>query len=235
MLKTLNFFSVGVTGYFGKITKNSVIGFQKSEGLAADGIVGPNTADALHNRENPKLQSMVAEPESTVMTAKASRSGDRENILLPWFNGAEDIFKVGTNAIVTDVETGISFHVRRTGGVNHSDTETLSKEDTALLKKICGGEWNWERRAVLVTVEGHKIAASMTGMPHAGRDDKPARIVVGGRSDGYGVGLNYDSVKGNAMDGHFDIHFLNSRTHGTNRVDERHQSMIRKAAESYMN
>ena len=225
-LKELNLFSTNVTGYFGNITKQSVMSFQSSNGLYADGVVGPITADALFNQQ----QQVLAKTETV-----SRGDSDRQNVLIPWFNGVEDIFSLGSEAIVTDVDTGISFRVKRTGGTNHSDTETLSKEDTELLKKIFNGQWSWERRAVIVTVGNRIIAASMAGMPHAGRDDKPARAIVSNRSDGYGTGVNYDSIKGNGMSGHFDIHFLNSRTHGTNRVDEKHQAMIQKAAKIYMN
>jgi len=51
--------------------------------------------------------------------------------------------------------------------------------------------------AAVVEVKGYKIAASITAMPHAGRDDKPANINVSGRSGGYGWGTNLDFVKGN--------------------------------------
>lgn len=225
-LKELNFFNVNITGYFGDITKKSVMSFQESKGLDVDGIAGPQTVNALFNQQQQR----------PVRATTASRGDiDRQNILIPWFNGAENIFAVGTEAVVTDVDTGISFRAERTGGSNHSDTETLSKEDTAVFKKIYGGEWSWKRRAVIVTVGKQKIAASMTGMPHAGREDKPAREVVSDRSEGYGTGINYDSIKGNGMSGHFDIHFLGSRTHGTNRIDEQHQAMVEKAAKSYNN
>jgi hypothetical protein len=120
--------------------------------------------------------------------------------------------------------------VQRTGGTNHADTETLSKEDTEILKEIYGGQWKWDRRAIILTVGDRRIAASMSGMPHAGRDDLAARTMVRNRSGGYGTGINYDSIKGNGMDGHFDIHLLHSRTHKTNRVDFMHSQMVLKAA-----
>lgn len=150
-LKELNFFNADVTGFFGNITKNSVMKFQRSAGLGVDGVAGPQTMNALFNQQQQR----------TVRATTVSRGDiDRQNILVPWFNVAEDIFAVGTEAVVTDVDTGISFKVERTGGTNHSDTETLSKEDTALLKKIYGGEWSWERRSVIVTTGKWKIAAS---------------------------------------------------------------------------
>ena len=36
------------------------------------------------------------------------------------------------------------------------------------MKSIYGGDWSWERRPVIITVNGRKLAASMAGMPHAG-------------------------------------------------------------------
>jgi hypothetical protein len=81
-------------------------------------------------------------------------------------------------------------------------------------------------------IDGHRIAASMTCRPHAGRDDQPALETVRNRSGGYGTGINYDSVKGNAMDGHIDIHFYKSRTHSTNKVDKAHQTAIEAAFHS---
>ena len=48
-LKQLGYFKGNPTGYFGRITKNAVISFQRSQGLKTDGIVGSNTWKALRN------------------------------------------------------------------------------------------------------------------------------------------------------------------------------------------
>ena len=74
--------------------------------------------------------------------------------------------------------------------------------------QIYGGEWSWKRHAIYVTLEnGVSLAGSMNGMPH-------------------GSG----SISDNNFDGHFCVHFLNSRTHGTDRVDPDHQAAVAKAA-----
>jgi hypothetical protein len=97
--------------------------------------------------------------------------------------------------------------VQRRGGSKHADCQPLTAEDTAVMRKIYGGQWSWARRAIVVSLDGKHMAASMNGMPH-------------------GAG----AIKNNDFDGHFCIHFLNSRTHESNKLDSAHQAMVKKAA-----
>ncbi|CAD5949160.1 N-acetylmuramoyl-L-alanine amidase CwlM [Planktothrix tepida] len=46
-LQELGYFNANVTGYFGSLTQDAVIRFQRNAGLSADGIVGPQTLRAL--------------------------------------------------------------------------------------------------------------------------------------------------------------------------------------------
>jgi hypothetical protein len=133
------------------------------------------------------------------------------------------------NATVTDVDTGKTFQVKRTFGYNHADVESLTKNDSAIIREIWNG-WGWDRRAVVVQVGDQIIAGSMTAMPHAGVDSEPAEKVVNNRSDNYGRGVNLDAVKGNGASGVMDIHFLNSRTHSTNTLQKSQQDMVKKAS-----
>ena len=124
-----------------------------------------------------------------------------------WTSGIARRFGRGETAVVTDVATGISFRVYRSGGTNHADVQPYTAKDTAAMKKACGSNFGtWTRRAIWVTVDGKKYAASMNCMPHG---------------DG--------SITSNNFDGHFCIHFTNSRTHGTNKVCNLHQAAIQKA------
>ncbi|HHV71214.1 MAG TPA: LysM peptidoglycan-binding domain-containing protein [Clostridia bacterium] len=190
-----------------------------------------DTLSQLNGLQSTMLQvgqKLVVPSDSQVSRGERVKPGYGE--LLPWFGQVENIFPRDGIATITDLETGLSFQIRRTGGYNHADCEPLSLQDTQIMKRIYGGNWSWNRRAVVVTVNGRRIAASMAGMPHAGRDDKPYGVNVSGRSGGYGTGTNLDKVKGNGMDGHFDLHFLGSKTHSSNKVDPNHQAMVRKAA-----
>lgn len=226
-LKSLGLFKYPrITGYYGTITSSAVKQFQKSKGLVVDGIVGKNTYSAMFN-SNTKISTKAAP-----ITSRSSTSGVREVQLLDWWTKASNVFSRGSVATIVDVDTRKSFQVKRTYGTNHADVEPLTANDSKIIKQIWGG-WSWSRRAIIVQINGQNIAASMAAMPHAGLDNRPANINVSGRSGGYGYGLNLDSVKGNGVDGHMDIHFLNSKTHGSNKVDAAHQSMVKKAANSY--
>lgn len=142
-------------------------------------------------------------------------SVDRSN----YANGAEvgelvdwseinDLFPIGSNATLKDFATGRTFRIHHLFGTNHADCEPLTAEDTSIMLDCFGGAWSWDRRAAILLVDGRAIACSMAGMPHGSSQD----------------------IYGNDFDGMFDLHFLNSRTHGTDRVDGDHQAMVKRAA-----
>lgn len=150
--------------------------------------------------------------------------------LLDWWSEAQYVVPIGAVFTVTDLATGKSFTAKRTVGSNHADCETLTAADTAALKEIWGGSFNWGKRAVIITYNGRKIAASAAGMFHAGNEWAEGGAWTDWRSDDYGPGINYDYVKGNDASGHFDIHFYNSTKHNTGTADAGHQANILKAA-----
>ncbi len=53
VLRSQGFFNANTTGYYGPITRDAVIRFQRANGLSPDGVVGPNTLAALFNRPSP--------------------------------------------------------------------------------------------------------------------------------------------------------------------------------------
>lgn len=108
---------------------------------------------------------------------------------------------------IYDVDTGLSFTVKRYGGNRHFDVEPLTAADTATMRQAYGGSWSWSRRAIIVDINGRHIAASMNGMPHGG-----------------------GNIRNNQFNGHFCVHFLGSSTHKGQRVCPQHQAMVKKAA-----
>lgn len=85
--------------------------------------------------------------------------------MLEW-KEVQEIFKIGTRAVIRDLDSGNSFMACRTGGYSRADIEPLTREDTLKLKAIYNGTINWKRRAVVVQTGERKIAASLTGAPH---------------------------------------------------------------------
>ena len=118
----------------------------------------------------------------------------------------DKLFPMYATAKITDIYTGNSFNVQRREGSSHVDAQPLTAEDTAIMKKIYGGQWSWERKGVIVEVQGYRISASMNGMPH-------------------GSG----KIDDNNFPGHFCIHFMGSTIHGGG-MDIRHHREILKAA-----
>ena len=172
-----------------------------------------------------KSQTKVAN-ESAAEKKQTTYSSKVE--LLDWWKSGRTVFSIGTIAEVTDLYTGKTFKVKRTMGTNHADSEALTKKDSEKIKSIWGG-FSWSRRPVILTINGNRYAASMSAMPHAGLDSASAYAVINNRSDGYGRGENLDVIKGNGMDGHFDIHFLNSTRHKDGQEDPEHQAAVLKA------
>lgn len=193
-LKSLGYYSGKIDGIYGTGTENAVRAFQKKMNLKEDGIAGPKTLGALYS--------------SDALSASDSSASNAKTESLDWFKNGNATIPKGAVLTIKDVATGKTFQVKRWGGVNHADCEPMTKEDTATMKEAYGGSWSWNRRAILVSYNGHVYAASMNGMPHG------------------------TSTRDNGFNGHFCIHFTGSKTHGTNRVDEDHQAAVQKALKS---
>ncbi len=125
---------------------------------------------------------------------------------LNWFSVVNNIFEKFSDAVVVDVKTQKQYNVRRVGGYNHADVETLTANDTTIFKSLYGGVWSWTRRPVWVKVDDVWIAGSINGMPHS-----------------------YSYITDNNEDGHTCIHFYMSRTHGSDNLDPEHQKAVETA------
>lgn len=203
-LRDLGYFNYKVTGYYGTATQAAVRNFQENNNLTPDGTVGPETIAALYSC-NAVRETISSSAVSAMLPV--SRGGRTSfGAMVDWFKTGQYLFPRGAVAKVTDLYTGISFYMKRTGGTNHADSEPVSKSDSDKIKKIWGG-WSWDRRPVILDIGGDRIAASMHGMPHA-----------------------YDRIANNGMSGHVCIHFYKSRTHVRNAQDPDHQAAVRRAA-----
>ena len=203
-LRDLGYYNYKVTGYYGTATLDAVCYFQEENKLQVDGTVGEQTKKVLYSSDAKRCTVVSGKAAEILPASRGGRSSFGK--IVDWFKEGQYIFSRGSVAKVTDVDTGISFNMKRTGGSYHADSEPVTKADAQKIQKIWGG-WSWARRAVIVDIGGVRIAASMHGRPHA-----------------------YDFVPNNGMDGHVCIHFYKSRTHIHNREDPDHQAMVQKAA-----
>ena len=196
-----------VTGTYLTSTAEAVKRFQRDKKLVIDGIAGSNTQH--------KLFGTVPEGTYDGTPGSTVTPGLKPVELIDWYTGGiQSIWSMGTTAVITDVKTGISFRARRWAGGAHADAEPLTAADTAAYCKIYGVSTSqaiadnnlYQRRPLWVTVGGRTFAASLYGVPH-----------------NYPEG---DTIPDNDFNGQFCVHFVNSRTHGSNTVDADHQAAI---------
>ena len=141
-------------------------------------------------------------------TPKSSTSTDWKSkvVALKWYDGGSSVLKKGEYGMIYDIATGISFKVYRMGGSSHADIEPATREDTERLKKIVGGEYSWDSRAVILNAGGYYVACAINTMPHGDQ-----------------------TITNNGYDGQFCLHMLDSKTHGSDSVNSEHQKAIRMA------
>ena len=122
---------------------------------------------------------------------------------LNWFDTVNSIFTKYKNTRVIDVLTKTIYVVQRTGGYNHADVEPIDVSNMQKFYGIYNNTWSWARRPVWVEINDMWVAGSINGMPHG-----------------------YSLITDNGQNGHSCIHFLQSKTHGTSKVDDAHQNAV---------
>ena len=184
-----------------------------------DGDYGDGTTAAVkrfQTKRGMKADGIAGESTIRVLFgAKAagstSTSGSSQKYkteVLDWFeDNVTRVIPKNARFTIKDVKTGKTFEAVRWSGSNHIDAEPRTAADTAKFKEIYGGSWSWRRRPILIMYNGHVYAASMNGMPHG-----------------------TTTISSNNFAGHFCIHFKNSKTHETDRVDEDHQAAVTTAS-----
>ena len=203
-LKLQGYYTGEITSSYTSAVEAAVKAFQKANGLTVDGIAGSQTQHKLYGTVP------VGEGDSSnlTMTIYPAEKIDW------WTGGIQTLWAKGSSYKVYDVKTGIVWWARRWSGAYHADVEPLTAADTARLCKIYGvnsaseivDEKHWYRRPCLVTIGSRTFACSLYGVPHNYPDG--------------------DTIPNNNMKGQICIHFTNSKTHGSNKVDTDHQEAI---------
>lgn len=133
----------------------------------------------------------------------SSRHGE----LLDWWTEARYVFPIGKEATITDFQSGTTFRIRHTMGGNHADAEPLTTTDANTMRQLWGGSFTWTPRAVIISVDGRRLAAAMHSFPHGDQ-----------------------VIRTNNYNGHFCIHFLNSTRHNDGLIQATMQTQVRIAA-----
>lgn len=178
-LRDLGYLNYRATGEYLSKTESAVRSFQEYNELSADGQLGPMTYDKLFSN------NVVRRPLATNIVVKSgpppvglpSEFGE----LSDW-STINEKFPVDTTATVTDYNSGKSFTVKRTGGKGHADVKPVDQVAYNMFLECFGGEPNWEKRSVFVTVGGTKYAASLFGNPH-GDDESTCLYFYNSTSD----------------------------------------------------
>ena len=208
-LKNQGYYTGSITNKYTTAVAAAVKAFQSANKLSADGIAGSATQHKLFG---------------TVPVG----SGDTTNLTMTlypaekidWYTGGiNELWARGSNYKVYDVKTGIVWWAHRWAGGLHVDAEPLTAADTARLCK-CYGVNNsteiasknlYQRRPLLVTIGTRTFACSLYGVPH-----------------NYPEG---DTISTNDFKGQVCIHFTNSKTHDSKKVDSGHEEAIEYAWE----
>jgi hypothetical protein len=82
-----------------------------------------------------------------------------------------EVVAIGWNgdAEIIDLLTNTTFTIRGSASTSydHSDFQTKTPADTAILRRNAGGNWNWTPRPVLMRLKGHLIAGAIHSYPHS--------------------------------------------------------------------
>lgn len=216
-LDELDYYDGEITGSYGNKTHDAVQDFQRDHDLSGDGIAGPKTILAIQEALGNKIGSTG----SNLITGKIVYN-------LDWFKyknyltsnshfGINTYKNTSYKAMLTDIQTGKTLDIKIQSTGNHIDAEPWDSRDTQVLASLYGKSSGsdlvgvYKRRPmILTTKKGANVLVSIYPEPHGD-----------------------DTVANNDYDGQFCLHMVNSKTHGTDRVDDDvngHQEMLRKGA-----
>lgn len=105
---------------------------------------------------------------------------------------------------IIDLTSDNTFFVTIIGGKNHLDIVPANDSDLETMKELCHNQWTWQTCPVLFRYnEDTYFPASLTLYPHGFSENNPQ--------------------------GHFCLHFKDSKTHRTNHTSQTAQQTIKTA------
>ncbi len=201
-LRELGYFHFKATGSFLSMTRNSVINFQKNQvsedgnPIIADGTVGEQSMALLFSQR--ATRAAIPQEVHIPIGERANGTQNKTGTLMPW----EDVkgqLSAGQAYTLTDFNTGVTFSMVYTGGEQHAEMEAATANDATVYKDTFGGEYNFSKRPMLISINGTQVACSLQGQPHGA-----------------------DTVERNDMVGHACLYFNGSKSHVGQLPDVEH-------------
>lgn len=211
-LRKLGYYSEdkSITGNYGNGTAEAVRQFQLGNNLTADAVAGPKTQAAIFAKLNSQATTDPAYGLDGTAYYNVDYFASKEKIKNAWGSGKATLY---------DIKSGKEWNIVLQSAGNHFDVEPATANDTAVMcaaygvgsaTQLTDDNGYWKRRPVLLTLNsgGTKVTfcASMYGVVHGSQ-----------------------KVTNNNYPGQFCIHLLNSKTHGSNEVNDLHQAAIKEA------
>lgn len=201
-LRELGYFHFKATGSFLSMTRSAVIEFQKNQVSAdgspiiADGTVGEQSMELLFSQK--VTRAAIPKEVHIPIGARANGSQKQTGELVSW----EDVkgqLSAGQTYTLTDFNTGATFGMIYTGGERHAEMEAATANDATVYRDTFGGEYNYSKRPMLISINGKQVACSLQGQPHG-----------------------MDTVERNDMVGHACLYFNGSKSHVGQLPDVEH-------------
>lgn len=207
-LRELGYFNYKPTGSFQNMTVEATKRFQQKQvdsngqPIMSDGTVGEQTMGLLFSHRVQRIDIAAKIPIGKQLSGQASITGE----LIEW-SSVKEMLNIGSSYTITDYNTGVTFTMVYTGGEGHAEMECKAPADTAVYLEAFGGEFNFSKRPVIITIGASNVAASLQGQPHGA-----------------------DTIAANEMAGHSCLYFSSSSSHVAGLPDVEHQAQVYKAA-----
>ncbi|HWR24376.1 MAG TPA: peptidoglycan-binding domain-containing protein [Feifaniaceae bacterium] len=201
-LRELGYFQFKPTGSFLSMTRSAVIEFQKNQvsddgtPIIADGTVGEQSMSLLFSQK--AARAAIPQEVHIPIGDRADGSQKKTGALTSW-QDVKGQLSAGQTYTLTDFNTGATFNMVYTGGEQHAEMEAATANDATVYKDTFGGEYNYSKRPMLITINGAQVACSLQGQPHGA-----------------------DTVERNDMVGHACLYFNESKSHVGQLPDVEH-------------
>lgn len=206
-LRELGYLNYKPTGAYRSMTAEAVRAFQircneTGRDVVIDGKMNQECLEILFSNNAPraKIPDAVHMPRGPLVEELVA-SGE----LMDW-SEVKGKLRVGSEYTIIDCNTGEEFKCVFTSGENHAEMELASEDELESFNYICGDEYNFLKRPVVVEIDGRKIAASIQCYPHGS-----------------------DTLEDNGMEGHVCVFFNESLSHVGSLPDVEHNANVYSA------